>query len=249
MLNKKPLNNIIFLDIETTSQCPRFEDLSPSLKVLFLKKFKDDYSKVRSVNPSKSDEELIETLYSSKAPLFAEWGKIICISMLRITDVSKLTYKIGSIALDNEKDLLEKFLVLTPKISTAKLPEKAEDYMCAHAGLLFDFPFMAKRMIINGIELPAAFDFAETKPWERMHLIDTLDVWKFGQYDGAASLDLLCSVFGVKSSKSDMNGADVKDVYWKDKDLKRISEYCEQDVLALASCYLKMKGIKGELTK
>jgi predicted PolB exonuclease-like 3'-5' exonuclease len=104
-------------------------------------------------------------------------------------------------------------------------------------------------MIINGIELPAMFDFSESKPWDLVHFIDTKVVWKFGSYDNNVSLDLLCATLGVESPKTDMSGDKVKDVFWIEKDLKKIAEYCEGDVYALASCYLKMKNIQTKLTK
>jgi hypothetical protein len=93
------------------------------------------------------------------------------------------------------------------------------------------------------------FDFSESKPWDLVHFIDTKVVWKFGSYDNNVSLDLLCATLGVESPKTDMSGDKVKDVFWIEKDLKKIAEYCEGDVYALASCYLKMKNIQTKLTK
>jgi hypothetical protein len=252
MLNKKKLTDIIFLDIETTSQYPRFEDMPPELKTMFLKRFRKEIKEANLEKDGGSDTvidyQIIEEIYSRNAPIHPEWGKIVCISALRVVNDIEYKYKTLSLTAETDKDILEAFLNKFPSISNEKVPEKAKDFLCAHAGLFFDFPFISKRMIINGIIPPPMFDFAESKPWERTHLIDTMAVWSFGSNNNV-SMELMCHIFGVQTPKTDISGADVKDVFWIEKDLKRISDYCEQDVLALATCYLRIKGIKNNLTK
>lgn len=247
MLTKKPIENVLFLDIETTSQYPRFEDMPVNLKVLFLKRFAKDYKSLQE--EGEDDAITVEKLYNNKAPLYAEWGKIVCISVLRIKDPKEYKYSVISFYGEDEKELINSFLNKITTVSNCESISKAKDYLCAHNGINFDFPFIAKRMIINGITPPVMFDFAESKPWDLVHFIDTKVVWKYGVYDNNVSLDLLCSIFGVKSSKTDFSGEMVKDAFWIGKEYKKIADYCEQDVLALASCYLKMKGITNQLTK
>lgn len=248
MLNKKPLTNIVFLDIETTSQYPRFEDMPAHKKLLFLKRFKEDFKKLKDDLMEPDDALVIEKLYDNKAPLFAEFGKIICISGLRIMDSESLKYKTVSIVNESEEQLLLDFLKTFKSIAECADPAKGKDYICAHNGLMFDFPYMSKRMIANGIPLPAMFDFAESKPWELAHFIDTKAVWKFGSYDNNTSLELLCDALNVETPKDDMTGDKVKDAYWIKKDINGIAAYCEKDVVALANCYVKMKGINKQLT-
>jgi hypothetical protein len=113
--------------------------------------------------------------------------------------------------------------------------------LCAHNGKEFDFPYIARRMLINGIKLPTILDVAGKKPWEVMFL-DTLELWKFGDYKNYTSLNLLTHIFNIPTPKDDIDGSMVADVYWKDKDLQRIVTYCEKDVLAVVQLLLKYKG-------
>jgi hypothetical protein len=122
-------------------------------------------------------------------------------------------------------------------------------FLCAHNGKTFDFPFLAKRMIINRIELPPMLDYSELKPWDSNFLIDTREAWRYGVFDANYSLDLICEVLGVESPKTDMHGSKVKEVFYKAKDYQKIGIYCENDVLALATCYLRMKGIYNNVIK
>ncbi len=243
MLNSKPIDKVLFLDIETTSQYESFKACPDQVKSLFLSRYKKDAEEI-----GKTYKDL-EDLYNNKAPLSAEFGKIICISLGIITDKSTYKFVTASYADMDEKKLLESFLAKTKAINQCTDASKAEYHLCAHNGKIFDFPFIAKRLLINGIQLPAMFDFSEAKPWDLKYFIDTKEVWKFGVYDGNSSLDLLAYSFGVESSKTDMSGDKVKDVFYKDKDIKKIATYCEKDVVALATVYLRMKGIKNNLIK
>src|SRR4030095_4613428 len=113
--------------------------------------------------------------------------------------------------------------------------------LCAHNGKEFDFPFLARRMVINQIPLPAVLDTPGKKPWEVNHL-DTMELWKFGDYKSYTSLLLLATILGIPTPKDDINGSIVWKVYWQDKDLDRIVRYCQKDVLTVAQIMLRFKG-------
>lgn len=256
MLNTKAINKIIFLDIETTSQKASYDDLTDEEKVLFRKRFKGDLgitideAKKEPAKNVKLYKEL-RNLYNEKAPLYPEWGKIICISLGMMWEANgEYKIKVTSFSNEDEKVLLEEFLQHEKlseiwKTAADKWDKKTfEKYgLCAHNGFMFDFPYISKRIIINRLELPAMFDFSDLKPWEISFLIDTKEAWKHRVYDGAVSLELMCHVLGVHTPKDDIDGSQIKDIFWVDKDLPRIVTYCEKDVVALASCYLVMKGI------
>jgi len=258
MLNQKPVEKVIFIDVETTSQKASFVDLSDEEKFLFMERFKKDIEmdidEIHKKHKSKEKKflEKMENMYDLKAPLFPEFGKIICVSvgiMWETTDNWHI--KTTSFSSDNEIELLNN-LVSHEKLSKiwSNVPGKWEKdisgfySLCAHNGFVFDYPYIAKRLIINGILPPPMFDFAHLKPWEISFLIDTKKEWGFGVFDGAVSLKLLCHVFNVPTPKDDIDGSDVKRVFWKENDLPRIVKYCEKDVVALAQVYLKMKCIK-----
>ncbi len=255
MLNQKPLNELILIDIESTSQYPTFADIdNPLIKELFLKKFEKEISETVVFTSPEADAELklpaVEQVYNKRAPLLAEFGKVIAISIGGLTETAdgvKLTTL--NLSGDDEKALLTDFLSKTTKsINKPKLVEM-KHVIVAYNGLVFDIPFLAKRLILNGIQIPPTFDLSELKPWNINWIIDPCDHWAMTSWNNHTSLDLLCAIFGVESSKTDMDGTDVKDVYWKDKDLKKISAYCEKDVIALAKVYLKMQGNNKELIK
>jgi hypothetical protein len=285
MLDQKPLNKILFLDIETTSQKENFSELTEHQQKIFIKRFKKDIdnsfelkfkelllNKPSTTKGKKSADievyteesknqihlESASELYNQKAPIFPEFGKILCISIgvlwKNFDGDDYYNIKIVSFANEDEKVILSDF-VNHPKLGSIlnKLPGKYEknlnDYwaLCAHNGRVFDFPFIAKRLIINGFQLPAMFDYAHLKPWEQNHIIDTKESWSFGVWDSMISLDTLSDIFGTDSSKDDMCGSEVKDVFWKEKDLPKIVKYCEKDVVALTTNYLRMKSMQEKV--
>lgn len=250
MLNSKPIEKVLFLDIETVPQEESFMKLSKKKQELFVERFKTDVSPLSEL-PAKEKKEKIEEVYNLRGSLHPEFGKIACISV-GVINPTNYSIKTKSFAGNDEMALLTAFLNEVNAVKNFEsAPSKAKDNFsfCAHNGKVFDFPFVAKRIVLNGLQLPECFDIAEKKPWDLVHLIDTKEVWKFGVYDGNCSLDLLADIFGVESSKEEMSGKDVKDVFYKEKDMAKISKYCEKDVVALATIYLRMKGIKNQLIK
>jgi predicted PolB exonuclease-like 3'-5' exonuclease len=225
MLDHLKIGNILFLDIETVPACPTFQDLPANFRTLWEKKA--SYLK---------REETPEELYD-RAGIYAEFGKIICIctGMIGMQN-DKRVFRVKSFFNDDERILLAEFSDLV-----TRLAQKREIELCAHNGKEFDFPFIARRMLINGVSLPALFDVAGKRSWEIRH-IDTLDLWKFGDHKHYTSLDLLTAVFQIESPKTDLDGSQVAAVYWKERDLKRIVDYCRRDVIAIAQLLLRFKG-------
>lgn len=218
-------NNILFLDIETVSQFESHEHLPEEWKELWA-------LKAQFLLRNK-ELETAETIYE-RAGIYAEFGKIICISCGCLQgngDDRKLIIK--SYCSDNEKKLLTDFSGMLQKWSG-----DADKYLCAHNGKEFDYPYICRRMVINGIEIPEALKIAGRKPWEVRHL-DTLEFWKFGDYKNFTSLKLLAKVLGIPSSKDDIDGSQVNTVYWREKDLDRIVTYCQKDVVTLTQILLR----------
>ncbi len=168
-----------------------------------------------------------------RAGIYAEFGKIICISTGFIKDGS---FRIKSFYGDDEKQLLTEFAaMLSTHFNTVN------HFLCAHNGKEFDYPFIARRMLINGIKLPTLLDIAGKKPWEITHL-DTMELWKFGDYKSYTSLELLSALFGIPTPKNDIDGSQVRSVYYDDQDLNRIVTYCQKDTLTVAQLLLRYRG-------
>jgi DNA polymerase elongation subunit (family B) len=177
-----------------------------------------------------------EGLYP-RAGIYAEFGRIICISTGMIGMMEdKRVFRLKSFYAEDEKELLEAFADLVTRLS-----QKRDIELCAHNGKEFDFPYIARRMLIHGVKLPVLLDIAGKKPWEVRHL-DTLELWKFGDHKHYTSLDLLAAVFNLESPKSDLDGSKVAQVYWNDKNMKRIVEYCRMDVITVAQLMIRYKG-------
>lgn len=263
MLNAKPLDKLIFLDIETVPRYKSFFDMSENLQELFLRKFKQQSEEMLGIPidtwdvPSyKLNEEMsrkIEDFYNNRAALHAEFCQIVCISIGKIksaplTDPDPSTvfdFKVTSYKGDNELTLLTEFATaLSDVLYNPGIPKYA---MVAFNGNVFDFPVIAKRMIFNDIALPPYFDVDGKKPWDIAHLIDPKITWKWNVYDFNASLALLCELFGVPTSKDDIDGSQVRNVFYEENDVNRIAVYCEKDVVALALLYLRMKQLKNNL--
>jgi len=227
MLEKIQLEKILFLDIETVPQIYNFEDLDDTTAELFSHKTRFQ----------QKDGKEVSEIYSERAGILAEFGKIVCIScgFVRSTATGK-EIRMKSFYHDDEETLLKQFSNLLNEHYNSPY-----HLLCGHNGKEFDFPYIARRMLIHGLKLPHALDIAGKKPWEVNHL-DTLELWKFGDYKHFTSLPLLCHIFKIPTPKDDISGADVARVYFEDKDTERIKVYCEKDVVALIQLFLKMKG-------
>lgn len=221
-----PLENIIFLDIETVPAAAEYEELSERMKLLWEKK---------SVFFRQGGEEPGEVY--QRAGIYAEFGRIVCISVGHLLREGEgWRCRTRSYAGDDEAQILADFSSMVTQFGRGR-----EIQLCAHNGKEFDFPYIARRMLINRLALPAILDIAGKKPWE-VRLLDTMELWKFGDYKHYTSLDLLAEVFGIPTPKDDIDGSMVAAVYWKEHDLDRIAAYCEKDVITVAGLYLKMTG-------
>lgn len=222
------LENIVFLDIETVSAHKNFDDLSPEWQDLWKRKAKN------LVKEQQTESEIYE-----QASIYAEFGKIICIGVgFMRRGKEGVQFRVKSYCDDDERALLQDFANLLNRSFNG-----SQYLLCAHNGKEFDFPYLARRMMVHGIELPRLLDIQGKKPWEVPHL-DTLELWKFGDRKSFTSLNLLAHLFGIPTPKDDIDGSMVGSVYWKDNDLDRIARYCCKDVLTLARVFLRFRGEK-----
>lgn len=219
------ISKILFLDIESVPQYDRFES-GP-----------EDYQKLwteKSRIISRNEEDTPESTYE-KAGIYAEFGRIVCISVGFVNVQGQdRQLRIKSFAGDDEKQLLEDFAGLLNKHFNSK-----DNLLCAHNGKEFDYPYIARRMIVNQVRIPSILDLSGKKPWEVAHL-DTMQMWKFGDFKSFTSLKLLAHVFGLPTPKDDIDGSQVAGVYWEEKNLDRIVRYCEKDVVTLCQVYLRL---------
>lgn len=227
MLKKVQLEKVLFLDIETVPQVYQFQDLEGKSKELF-------EAKTRFLQ---NEEKSFESLYNDRGGIYAEFGKIVCISVGFVHETSHgKQMRMKSFYHDDEETLLKQFKKLLDENYNSPY-----HILCGHNAKEFDFPYICRRMLINGIELPETLNIAGKKPWEISHL-DTMELWKFGDFKAYTSLALLCHVFNIPTPKDDISGADVARVYFEEKDLERIKVYCEKDVVALIQLFLRMRG-------
>lgn len=219
---------VLFLDIETVPIASEYDLLPENLKEFWDKK------SAQITRDEKSPAESFE-----RAGIYSEFGKIVTISAGLITGSDENRgIRLKSFFGDNEKQILEDFTVMVNNFSSGK-----EALLCAHNGKEFDFPYIARRMVLNGMNIPALLDNAGKKPWE-INLLDTMELWKFGDYKHYTSLALITSLMGIPTPKDDIDGSMVAAVYYKDKDVKRIARYCEKDVVALIQVFLKFRNDK-----
>jgi len=223
-----PVNNILFLDIETVPQYSSYQEMPDNWRSLW--DIKAGYI-IRN-----KEDETVESVYP-RAGIYAEFGKIICISCGFIQgtgDQKKILLK--SFAGDNEQLLLHEFAEMIRKWAANE-----QRYLCGHNGKEFDFPYLCRRMIINNISIPSILNVSGKKPWEVNHL-DTMELWKFGDFKNYTSLNLLAQSLGITTPKDDIDGSMVWQVYWKEKNLERIVTYCQKDVVTVAQILLRMMG-------
>ncbi len=223
---KLKLSNILFLDIETVPEESDWQNLTTTTQELFKKK--TSYQR---------KEEITAAEFYERAGIWAEFGKIICISVgYFVLNDAKNQFRVTSFFGDNEFKLLTEFKNLLETHFS-----KPSNILCAHNGKEFDFPFIARRMIVHQISLPKKLNLFGKKPWEISHL-DTLELWKFGDYKHYTSLNLLTSILGIPSPKDDIDGSEVAKVYYLEKNIKRIVKYCEKDTITVAQVLLRFNN-------
>lgn len=224
----RDITKILFLDIETVPQQYSWSQLDERSVKLFSEK-----TRFEQERNARSAEEI----YGEKGGILAEFGKIICIGVGSLHKVGDgLAMRVTSFHGDDEAEVLRQFVDLLDKHYHTD-----EHWLCGHNGKEFDFPYIARRCVVNRIRLPRLLDIAGLKPWEVGHL-DTMNLWSFGDRKAYTSLALLTHILGIPTPKDDITGADVARVYYEDKDLERIANYCKKDVVATTQLFLRLTG-------
>jgi len=225
MLDQLRMEEVLFLDIETVPQQASFDLLDDDFKQLW--EHKSRYSR------EKNGTSLPESY--GEAGIYAEFGKIICISVGYFSQrLQEQVFRVTSFYGHEEKKLLSDFSELLE--TRTNHPFRI---LCAHNGKEFDFPYLCRRMLISRIRLPQILDIAGKKPWEIAHL-DTMELWKFGDFKNYTSIKVLAKVFDIPTPKDDIDGGQVRSVYYEHDDLDRIEVYCKKDVITAArlmQCY------------
>lgn len=225
MLQKLPIENILFLDIETVPRKEDFNQLTEEEQELWAQK--TAYQRKEEFSPEE---------FYDRAGIWAEFGKIVCISVGYFTNRGNEQQFRTTSFYGEEKKLLTEFKNLLEGHFY-----QPYHLLCAHNGKEFDFPYIARRMIIHRIEIPNKLNLFGKKPWEVPHL-DTMELWKFGDYKHYTSLKLLTHILDVPSPKDDIDGSQVRDVFYGEKDIDKIVVYCEKDVVATAQVFLRFRG-------
>ena len=233
---KNELQKIMFLDIETVPQTSDFSELPDDLAHLW----EDKFNLIHKRMPEKYSEETTAAEgFNTSAGIYSEFGKIVCISVGFIFFQGEtMHFRTKSFSGDDEKLILTQFTELIHKFCTTK-----EHTLCGHNIKEFDIPYICRRMLINGLKLPTILNISGKKPWE-ISFIDTLELWKFGDYKNYTALNLLTAVFGIPTPKDDIDGSQVAEVYYKEKNVNRIALYCQKDVVATAQVFLRLNGLE-----
>lgn len=232
----KSLSEILFLDIETCAEVPSYEDLNLQKQSFW------DQKCIHLKQPKDIDFGTSESFfYKKRAGIYAEYSKIICISVGFIDVISQYKSIIFTKSYFNndEESLLNAFANFLNENET----NPAFAYLCGHNIKEFDIPFICRRMLVNQIKIPRLISISGFKPWQTPQLIDTMELWKFGDYKNYISLDLMCSIFNIESPKCKMSGDKIHDAYWVDNDMNSIIAYCENDVYTVAQVFVRLKQV------
>lgn len=228
-----PPENLLYVDIETVPAFATFEEVPERLKPLW----QDKFAKFKNRNPQRYPEEYTHIEGYNEAGIFAEFGKIVCISVGYIHTIKdEKHFKLKSYAGKDEKQLLSDFSSMITKWQS-----NPKHSICGHNIKEFDIPYIARRMVIQQLPLPNLLQIAGKKPWE-ISFVDTLELWKFGDFKHYTSLSLLTAIFDIPTPKDDIDGSEVRNVFYEDDDVERIAIYCEKDVIATAQVFLYLSG-------
>jgi hypothetical protein len=222
------LNNILFLDIETVSEQRTFQQLDNRFQVLWDKKAKS----LKAENPP-------EESYPQRAAIYAEFGRVLVIGVGHFTiRKGELSFRTRSFCHADETTLLKDFTIYLNQLT------KKENWrLCAHNGKEFDFPYLCRRLLIKELPLPKLLQIMGKKPWDTPQLIDTMELWKFGDIKAYTSLELMAASLGIPTSKGDIDGSEVGKVFYETGDVKRIATYCQKDVAVMAQVYMRLMGM------
>ncbi len=234
MLDNLNIANVLFIDVETVSGYATYDRVPERIQQHWKKKCR---FLLRTDEEQLEDDMLVEA-YTNKAAIFAEFGKVVCISIGYLV-TNSMELRLKSFCSADEAGLLSEFADLMNR----HYNDPARNLICGHNIREFDIPYLCRRFMINNIPLPDILQIAGRKPWETKHLVDTMQLWKFGDIKNYTSLDLLAAVFDIDTPKDDIDGSMVGRVFWDDEDLDRIAMYCEKDVVTVAQVLLKMKGM------
>jgi predicted PolB exonuclease-like 3'-5' exonuclease len=227
-------DRIVFLDIETVPQTIDYRQLPGRLPELWEEKAETLKKRMPDKYPDDADAQYV---FANGAGIFAEFGKIVCISAGFIYRKNGNDFfRVKSFYGDDESKLLIEFCAMLELFGRPQ-----EINLCGHNIKEFDVPYICRRLLVNGLPIPAVLDVASKKPWE-VPFLDTLEMWKFGDYKNFTSLNLLTAIFNIPTPKDDINGSQVAQVYYEEKDLERISVYCQKDVVATAQLWLRLNG-------
>jgi len=222
------IEKVLVLDIETVRGEQEFEGLDERLKIQWERKAR--FLKNEEVKTT-------EELYLDRAGIYAEFGQIITIACgFFVREEGAMHFRVTSITNNDEQVLLAEFSELLSRFNQSSL------ILCGHNAKEFDFPYLCRRLLVNNLPLPEVLDIAGKKPWEINHL-DTMELWKFGDYKHYTSLELLASIFNIPSSKADIDGSQVSDVFYHDHDLEKIALYCQRDVVVTAQLLLRLNQL------
>ncbi|HRI01648.1 MAG TPA: ribonuclease H-like domain-containing protein [Saprospiraceae bacterium] len=224
-VKQKIVENILFLDIETVSQYDRYESMPEKWQQLWTLKSRQYLGQ----DPNKS----VSDWYEDKAAIFAEFGKIVCIGLAFFSQ-GELRSK--AIYGDDEREILQEFF----KVVSGYFNNPQQHAFCGHNVREFDIPYICRRAVICQLGLPDILKLSSKKPWEVRQIVDTMEMWKFGDAKNPTSLDLLAASLGLESSKDDIDGSMVGRVYWQEKDVERIAQYCLKDVKLTAQVYQRL---------
>lgn len=234
MAEKIDIQSILFFDIETVPLTASFAELNEEMQHLWA----DKAAKLQRSMPERFSAEIPIEEQFNNAGTYAEFARVACISVGYFADVEGETYfRVKSFYNDNEAVLLQEFKQM---IEVAFSYKNRLRYLCGHNIKEFDVPFICRRMLVNGIELPSVIDVAGKKPWET-GFVDTLELWRFGDFKNYTSLKTLTAIFGIPTPKDDIDGSQVRDVYYNEHDIERIATYCQKDVVATARVYMRMR--------
>lgn len=235
MLNGVNLDKVMVLDIETAPIVRHFEDLSPAMQEMWTEK---------ASRIAKTGEQSDGISQFEKAGIFAEFGRVVCISSAffqpnhNLPSPYEYQLRMKSFFGTEERTILNAFNQVL-----SNYMDPRQNFLCAHNGREFDFPYIARRTLINGLALPDALDIAGKKPWETNHLLDTMQLWKFGDYKHFTSLPLLAAIFNIPTPKDDLDGSEVGHAFYQEGDVERIAHYCEKDVIATSRLLMRFKGL------
>lgn len=225
--------DVLFFDIETKPEYDKLSEATDNVKDLWANKA----DVLRKFSKNHREDMDDSEIYTESAALFAEYQRIVCVSLGTVDDNGKIN-TISLVGEHIDEKIREKWII---EQCFALILVKNKTYYCGANINPFDIPSLMKRGFKYGLMIPQLITKFDSKPWDA-NKIDLTTFWKGASNLRDARIQTIAHTLGIESPKDEMDGSMVAQKYI-DGDFEAIATYCEKDVITCIKIFLHLQNL------